>query len=117
MDEILDQPILTQPAIQEFEWWESKRFLYNFILGGYGIFCTYEYFNEMVLIDYLSILAFGLIANACFTLGWALSKVVNFRAKSYLTFYKYRKLLFLGGLAFSLYVISWIKAAYQVMYY
>ena len=50
MDEILDQPLLTTPSLQAFEWWEGKRLLYNFIVGGYGTFCTLKYFSEMTLI-------------------------------------------------------------------
>jgi hypothetical protein len=59
-------------------WWESRRGLFNLIVGGTGLF-TLLVVRLVSLIppgvpfmfDWRVILAYGLLANVCYTFGWA----------------------------------------------
>jgi hypothetical protein len=59
-------------------WWESRRGLFNLIVGGTGL-CTLLVVRLVSLIppgvpfmfDWRVILAYGLLPNVCYTFGWA----------------------------------------------
>lgn len=65
-------------------WWESRRGLYNRAVGSaglvtvLGVFVLHparEAFLEPALL--LVILAYGLMANVCYSLGWAAELLAN----------------------------------------
>jgi hypothetical protein len=65
-------------------WWESRRGLFNLIVGGTGLF-TLLVVRLVSLIppsvpfmfDWRVILAYGLLANVCYTFGWAAETAVQ----------------------------------------
>ena len=65
-------------ALSILSWWESRRGVFNLIVGGTGLF-TLLVVRLVILIppgvpfmfDWRVILAYGLLANVCYTFGWA----------------------------------------------
>lgn len=65
-------------ALSILSWWESRRGVFNLIVGGTGLF-TLLVVRLVSLIppgvpfmfDWRVILAYGLLANVCYTFGWA----------------------------------------------
>ena len=60
-------------------WWEARRGTYNLIVGGAGLFTLFvlrliswlpPFVNFSV--DLRPILAYGVLANVCYTFGWAI---------------------------------------------
>lgn len=59
-------------------WWESRRGVFNLIVGGSGLFTLLVARLVSLIppgvpfgIDWRVILAYGLLANVCYTFGWA----------------------------------------------
>jgi hypothetical protein len=60
-------------------WWESRRMLFNGIVGGTGLF-TLLVIRLIAFIppglpfpfDWRPIVAYGALANVCYTFGWAI---------------------------------------------
>ncbi|MDB4875088.1 MAG: hypothetical protein JWM41_1534 [Gemmatimonadetes bacterium] len=60
-------------------WWESKRLTYNLAVGSAGV-VTLVVIRGIswlppglpMLFDWRPIVAYGLLANVCYTFGWAL---------------------------------------------
>jgi hypothetical protein len=65
-------------ALSILGWWEARRGLFNLVVGGAGLI-TLLVVRLVSLIppgvpfmfDWRVILAYGLLANACYTFGWA----------------------------------------------
>lgn len=60
-------------------WWESRRLTYNMVVGTAGVF-TLAVTGAISLLppaagmpfDWRPIVAYGVLANVCYTLGWAI---------------------------------------------
>lgn len=59
-------------------WWEARRMAYNVIVGGTGLFTLLVIRLISLLppglpspLDWRPVLAYGVIANVCYTFGWA----------------------------------------------
>jgi hypothetical protein len=87
-------------------WWESRRGMYNVIVGGTGLFSllvirliTLVPPGVHFLFDWRPVAAYGLLANVCYTLGWGtellLHRIMRQRAPAI------GPALFRQGLAFS----------------
>ena len=68
---LLDRPVVSSPG-QIVSWWESRRMLFNLLVGGVGLMgclvmlvCGVE--SESV---WLAGLCSAVLANVCYTLGW-----------------------------------------------
>ena len=65
-------------ALSILSWWETRRGLFNLIVGGTGLF-TLLFVRLVSLIppgvpfgfDWRVVLAYGLLANVCYSFGWA----------------------------------------------
>lgn len=59
-------------------WWEARRMTYNIIVGGTGLFTLAVILLISLLppglpspLDWRPIVAYGVMANVCYTFGWA----------------------------------------------
>lgn len=81
---LLFEPTLIRSPIRIVRWWESRRLAYNVIVGATGL-GTLVYANGLELllrqgwlpIPWQAIVAYGVAANACYTLGWFVENVVE----------------------------------------
>lgn len=67
----------TTPSI--VAWWEARRGTYNLIVGGTGLFTLVvlrliSWLPPFLTLpfDWRPIVAYGLLANVCYTFGWAI---------------------------------------------
>ncbi|HVX41949.1 MAG TPA: hypothetical protein VHB25_20475 [Gemmatimonadaceae bacterium] len=88
-------------------WWESRRPTYNLIVGATGL-VTLAVVNLIALIPpgfpgprppWMVIVAYGVLANVCYTLGWGIETVMHFAWKEKAP--DIGPALFRQGLAFS----------------
>ena len=65
-------------------WWESRRPTYNMVVGAVGIFTLI--FVKLIsmlppgvnlALDWQPIVAYGVLANVCYTFGWAIEAVAQ----------------------------------------
>jgi hypothetical protein len=87
-------------------WWESRRGMYNLAVGGAGVF-TVIIAKLISLIppgvnmqlDWRPVVAYGVLANVCYTFGWAIEAVAQRIWKERCP--AFGPVLFRQGLAFS----------------
>jgi hypothetical protein len=60
-------------------WWESRRMLFNGIVGGTGLFTllvirliAFVPPGVPFMLDWRPVVAYGVLANVCYTFGWAI---------------------------------------------
>ena len=60
-------------------WWESRRLMFNAVVGGTGLFTLLVIYlisfippSGRVPLDWRPIAAYGVLANICYTFGWAI---------------------------------------------
>lgn len=65
-------------------WWESRRMLFNGIVGGTGLFTllvirliAFVPPGVPFMFDWRPIVAFGVLANVCYTFGWAVESAAQ----------------------------------------
>jgi hypothetical protein len=65
-------------------WWESRRLFYNKVVGATGLFTLVGVFllvpgrgELMAPQAALMVLAYGVMANACYSLGWMVEMVAR----------------------------------------
>jgi hypothetical protein len=114
LQRLLFEPTLARSPLRVVQWWESRRLSYNVIVGATGL-GTLIYVNALELMlgqgwlfgpgprafeALLMAGAYGLAANACYTLGWA----VEILAERWLKrpIYGLGPALFRHGLVFSI---------------
>ncbi len=61
------------------QWWEARRFMFNVIVGTTGVFTLLVVRLISWLppgvpfeLDWRPVVAFGILANVCYTFGWAI---------------------------------------------
>ena len=109
LTKLLFEPTLVRSPLRVVQWWESRRLMYNAIVGGVGLFTlTYVFLLERFLFDpgpfklvnfVIGAFAYGLVANACYTAGWIVENVVERWMKR--PVYGLGPALFRHGLVFS----------------
>ena len=74
-------PDLRRTPLSLFRWWESRRWLYNRVVGTTGLVTlgTVFLFSAVTGVPapdpreaLLGVLVYGVLANACYSLGWFL---------------------------------------------
>ena len=110
LTKLLFEPTLVRSPLRVVQWWESRRLMYNAIVGGVGLFTlTYMYLLERFLFDpgpfelanfAIGALAYGLAANVCYTAGWIVENLVERWMKR--PVYGLGPALFRHGLVFSI---------------
>lgn len=116
LQRLLFEPTLVRSPLRVIQWWESRRLTYNAIVGLTGL-GTLVYVNVLELImgggwflapwqgpgsaaRMLVIVAYGVAANVCYTLGWAVENLVERWLKR--PAYGLGPALFRHGLVFSI---------------
>lgn len=110
LTKLLFEPTLVRSPLRVVQWWESRRLVYNAIVGGVGLFTlTYVILLERFLFDpgpfgltnfLIGALAYGLAANVCYTAGWIVENLVERWMKR--PVYGLGPALFRHGLVFSI---------------
>ena len=110
LTKLLFEPTLVRSPLRVIQWWESRRLMYNAIVGGVGLFTlTYVFLLERFLFDpgpfeltnlLFATLAYGIAANVCYTAGWIVENVVERWMKR--PVYGLGPALFRHGLVFSI---------------
>lgn len=88
---------------KEIGWWESKRWIYNLLVGISGMFSlgTFYSFAAFSIFDFIGIVIWGIIANIFYSLG-ILFEIWNFHyASSRIQFSAFRRAFFILGVIFS----------------
>jgi hypothetical protein len=104
---LLFEPTLLRSPLRVVHWWESRRPAFNLAVGATGV-GTLIYANALSLlvrgtwfpVPWQAILAYGVAANVCFTLGWVVENSVERWLKR--PVYGLGPALFRHGLVFSL---------------
>ena len=86
-------------------WWERKRLLYNLIVVGTELFLMILYKSEVINYGIVSALLGSIIwtflANICYSLGWGIEIFRLYYNLSISSFDKWRLLLLVTGITFS----------------
>ena len=103
---LLFEPTLVRSPIRLVQWWESRRPVYNAVVGATGL-GTLVYSNalsllvrgEWIPVPWQLIVAYGVAANLFYTFGWVIENV----AERWLgrPVYGFGPALFRHGLVFS----------------
>ena len=115
LQRLLFEPTLVRSPLKIVQWWESRRLSYNVIVGMTGI-ATLVYVNGLELLlghgmliprpgpdgpqQVMAILAYGIAANACYTMGWVIENLAERWLKR--PVYGLGPALFRHGLVFSI---------------
>lgn len=106
LQRLLFEPTLLRSPLRVVQWWESRRPVYNFVVGATGV-GTLVYVNVLSLlvksewfaVPWQLIVAYGIAANVCFSTGWIIETVAERWLKRPL--YGLGPALFRHGLVFS----------------
>jgi hypothetical protein len=115
LQRLLFEPTLVRSPLRVVQWWESRRLSYNVIVGITGL-GTLVYVNGLELLlgngmliprpgpdgpqQVMAIVAYGVLANLCYTGGWILENVAQRWLKR--PVYGLGPALFRHGLVFSM---------------
>ena len=82
--------VLFPPADQRrttlslFTWWESRRLMFNAVVGGTGLFTLLVVYlisfippSARIPIDWRPIAAYAVLANICYTFGWGVEALAQ----------------------------------------
>ena len=107
LQKLLFEPTLARSPLRVIHWWESRRLTYNAIVGATGLVVLgYCYGLELLVLGRIAgppwqaVVAYGLVANVFYTLGWVVENVAERWLKRPL--YGIGPALFRHGLVFSL---------------
>lgn len=113
MDELLDNPSIIQKEDDYksiIKWWERKRFIYNLVIIFVQVIIALDYWNGVMRWGISDVLIgsafFLLIANGFYTFGWAMEFLINHYFSRFKLKPIHRWLIFILGLAFSIFVTS-----------
>lgn len=114
LQRLLFEPTLVRSPLRVIHWWESRRLSYNVIVGVTGL-ATLAYVNALEFIlgngwltplqgpgsaARMMAIAYGVAANACYTMGWVAENVIERWLKR--PVYGLGPALFRHGLVFSI---------------
>jgi hypothetical protein len=77
MDVLYPLPVVRRGPLRLLRWWESRRLVYNKVVGATGLFTLAgvlvfapdraDLFGPELVV---AVAVYGMLANACFSLGW-----------------------------------------------
>ena len=104
---LLFEPTLVRSPLSVIRWWESRRPLYNLAVGvtglgvlGYSVGLELLLGNGLLEVPLIGVVAYGIAANVCYTLGPAAEMTIEKFLKR--PVYGLGPALFRYGLVFSL---------------
>lgn len=87
------------------KWWESKRWVYNFFVGLFGLFAIYDGLSREIYSwtkwDTLGIVYWAVGANIMYSLGILLELFDWYYMRNRIGIKKFRMIFFIIGLIFS----------------
>ena len=93
------------------KWWESKRWIFNIVIGFIGCFTIYDSYSRgeysWVNKDITGIVFWGICANIFYSTGILLELLDWYYFKNRIGFKKMRLLFFVIGLVFSSLFTLW----------
>ncbi|MBO6515879.1 MAG: hypothetical protein JJ975_04940 [Bacteroidia bacterium] len=116
-EEILDTGLEKKNTLREaITWWESKRLIFNLIVGLVGGLATLIFMTHFGLFDLAGVLMWGVVANIMYSVGLVL-EIWNYHYfNNRLTMTNWRWPLFvLGTVAYA--IVSWIYAKLYYSYW
>ena len=107
LTKLLFEPTLVRSPLSVVRWWESRRPLYNLAVGitglgvlGYSVGLELLLGNGLLEFPLIGVVAYGIAANVCYTLGPAAEMTIEKFLKR--PVYGLGPALFRYGLVFSL---------------
>lgn len=107
LTKLLFEPTLVRSPLSVIRWWESRRPLYNLAVGvtglgvlGYSVGLELLLGNGLLEVPLIGVVAYGIAANVCYTLGPAAEMTIEKFLKR--PVYGLGPALFRYGLVFSL---------------
>lgn len=107
LTKLLFEPTLVRSPLSVIRWWESRRPLYNLAVGvtglgvlGYSVGLELLLGNGLLEFPLIGVVAYGIAANVCYTLGPAAEMTIEKFLKR--PVYGLGPALFRYGLVFSL---------------
>lgn len=107
LTKLLFEPTLVRSPLSVIRWWESRRPLYNLAVGvtglgvlGYSVGLELLLGNGLLEFPLIGVVAYGIVANVCYTLGPAAEMTIEKFLKR--PVYGLGPALFRYGLVFSL---------------
>jgi len=88
-------------VIELVRWWEKRRWVYNIVVGLSGLAVLLLMQVDFSVHVLLAIAYYGVLANLCYTFGWAIEVLLLVYFNRVEPMGKYRLLLFLVGTVFS----------------
>lgn len=84
LQRLLFEPTLVRSPLRVVQWWESRRLMYNAVVGAAGLVTLgvsnvieLSFGNGWFPVPWQVIVAFGLAANVCYTAGWIVETAVE----------------------------------------
>lgn len=84
LQRLLFEPTLVRSPLRVVQWWESRRPMYNAVVGAAGVVTLgvanvieLSFGNGWFPVPWQVIVAYGLAANVCYTAGWILENVAE----------------------------------------
>lgn len=104
---LLFEPTLVRSPLRVVQWWEKRRLMFNVVVGLTGL-GTLAYTGALVALTqdaplrlpWQVVVAYGLAANVCYTMGWVVENAAERWLKRPL--YGLGPALFRHGLVFSI---------------
>ncbi|GAB5556878.1 MAG: hypothetical protein SchgKO_10910 [Schleiferiaceae bacterium] len=100
--EILDEELMPETALgfpEPVVWWESKRILFNVLVGISGLVLVIPNFNKMDASLFMGLVIYGVFANILYCAGFSVELLASFYSKNTLSLRGMRRLLFFLGTA------------------
>ncbi len=83
-DVLFPQADQRRTTLSLLSWWESRRPMYNLIVGGTGLFTLVVVYMISLIppsarmpVDWRPIVAYAVIANVCYTFGWGVEALAQ----------------------------------------
>ncbi len=86
---------------ESFIFWESKRFLFNLLVGITGlfvwIFLLYYHFLPLNILVIGGVIIWAIFANALYSVGYIAESYIVYYSKARIDFSKFRLIFFFAG--------------------
>jgi hypothetical protein len=103
---LLDETIGLK-LLDSHRFWAKKRLLFNLIVGVAGLIPTLYFILQFYFLDIFGILAWGLVANGLYSIGYVLESIVITKSDGNKSLKKRRNLLFwIGTISYALVSVS-----------
>ena len=84
LQKVLFEPTLVRSPLRVVQWWESRRFFYNVVVGGAGIITVAcisvvdsLFRGQFSPVPWQPIVIYGALANLCYTSGWMIENLAE----------------------------------------